>query len=87
MKGIDIMANQKTLDKKFTIIKNGVIIIETIENQLSKEELQLQKNNNLNKQIQLAKQISDLQNEYDILTQQTLYIDNMISKIEEETII
>jgi septal ring factor EnvC (AmiA/AmiB activator) len=79
------MANQTTLNKEFVIKNGGVVITETIEKQLSKEELQAEKAQYINRQAQLTRQISELQKQYNSIDAAIADIDSMIEIIDQDT--
>jgi mevalonate kinase len=78
------MVNQTTLNKGYTIKDGGVTIVETIEKQLSKEDLQTEKVQYINRQLQLSRQMQDLQKLYDDISVSINEIDEMIEKINQQ---
>ncbi|MDF2591404.1 MAG: hypothetical protein K0S75_870 [Clostridia bacterium] len=81
------MAIQKTLKKNFKTTENGgVIITETVEKQLSKEELMAEKQRYFAQQQQIVRQSTQLKAQYDLLNANIQEIDEMIAAIPETSL-
>ncbi|MCX7817534.1 MAG: hypothetical protein N2317_08535 [Syntrophales bacterium] len=79
------MASQKTLDKNYTVKDGGVVIVETVQKNLSKEELLQEKMNLINRQAQISRQMADIQAQYDNIGNAVTEIDLMIAAIDGPT--
>ena len=72
------MARQRVLDKTFTV-KDGIVrISESIEKELSGEELMMEKQQYQQRKQQIVYQMNSLKDQYDELTAAEEEIDNML---------
>jgi hypothetical protein len=75
------MGTQKTLKKDYIVKDNGVVITETVEKNLSKEELGAEKLSYLSRQTNITRQIDELQRQHSELSKAIIDLDAMIAAI------
>lgn len=77
------MAKQKLIDKKYEVQNGAVVILETVEKQLSPEELVGEKQQYLQRQQQIIQQMNSLKVQYDQLDEAILEVDEMLASFPD----